>query len=187
MLSLGVPGDAVTAVLLGALVIQGLQPGPLLFKDHLDIVYSIFAGMMTANVLMFLVGVFGIRFFVKIISVDRTYLIPAIFLLSIVGSYAMRNSLFDVGLAIVFGVIGYFMQRYDFPASPILLSLILGPLAESSLRRALIVSQGDFSILFTRPISLTLIILAVASLITATIMQIRMEKKMLAAQESDPG
>ncbi len=187
MLSLGVPGDAVTAVLRGALVIQGLQPGPLLFKDHLDIVYSIFAGMMTANVLMFLVGVFGIRFFVKIISVDRTYLIPAIFLLSIVGSYAMRNSLFDVGLAIVFGLIGYFMQRYDYPASPILLSLILGPLAESSLRRALIVSQGDFSILFTRPISLTLIILAVASLITATIMQIRMEKKMLAAQESDPG
>lgn len=131
-----------TAVLLGALVIQGPQPGPLLFKDHIDIVYSIFAGMMTANFLMFLVGVFGIRFFVRIISIDRSILIPIIFLLSIVGSYSMRNSLFDVGLAIVFGIIGYFMQRYDFPASPILLSLILGPLAESGLRRALIVSQG---------------------------------------------
>lgn len=178
MLSLGVPGDAVTAVLLGALVIQGLQPGPLLFKDHIDVVYSIFAGMMTANVLMFLVGVFGIRFFVKIISIERSMLIPIIFLLSVVGAYSMRNSLFDVGLAVVFGVIGYFMQRYDFPASPILLSLILGPLAESSLRRALIVSQGDFSILFTRPISATLIALAVLSIITSAIRQVRLEKKM---------
>jgi putative tricarboxylic transport membrane protein len=182
MLSLGVPGDAVTAVLLGALVIQGLQPGPLLFKDHIDVVYSIFAGMMIANILMFLIGIFGIRFFVKIISVERSFLIPVIFLLSIVGAYSMRNSLFDVGLAIVFGLIGYFMQRYDFPASPILLSLILGPLAESSLRRALIVSQGDFTVLFTRPIAAALIILAVASLVTSAIRQIKLEKKMLAEQ-----
>ncbi len=180
MLSLGVPGDAVTAVLLGALVIQGLQPGPLLFKDHIDVVYTIFAGMMTANFLMFLVGIFGIRFFVKIISVERSFLIPVIFLLSIVGAYSMRNSLFDVGLAIVFGLIGYFMQRYDFPASPILLSLILGPLAESSLRRALIVSHGDFSVLFTRPIAAALILLAVASLVTSAIRQVKLEKKMLA-------
>ena len=180
MLSLGVPGDAVTAILLGALVIQGLQPGPLLFKDHIDIVYNIFAGMMMANFLMFLVGVVGIRFFVKIISVDRTILLPVIFILSLVGSYSMRNSLFDVGLAIFFGVLGYFMQRYEFPASPILLSLILGPLAESSLRRALIISQGDFSIIFTRPISLTLLSLAVISLITSAMRQIKMEKKALA-------
>jgi putative tricarboxylic transport membrane protein len=178
MLSLGVPGDAVTAVLLGALVIQGLRPGPLLFKDHIDIVYNIFAGMMLANILMFIVGLIGIRFFVRLISVDRTILIPIIFLLSLVGAYSMRNSLFDVGLAVVFGVIGYFMQRYDFPASPILLSLILGPLAESSLRRALIVSQGDFSILFTRPISAALLTLAVISIISSFMRQIKMERKM---------
>lgn len=180
MLSLGVPGDAVTAVLLGALVIQGLRPGPLLFKDHIDIVYSVFAGMMVANILMFLVGILGIRMFVKLISIDRNTLIPVIFLLSIVGSYSMRNSLFDVGLAIVFGVIGYFMQRYEFPASPILLSLILGPMAESSLRRALIVSQGDFSILFTRPISAALLILAVVSIVTSARKQVKLEKKIAA-------
>lgn len=185
MLSLGVPGDAVTAVLLGALVIQGLQPGPLLFKDHIDVVYSIFAGMMMANIFMFLVGTLGIRFFVRIISVERSILIPVIFLLSIVGAYSMRNSLFDVGLAVVFGIIGYFMQRYDFPVSPILLSLILGPLAESSLRRALIVSHGDFSILFTRPISATLIVIAVLSIITSAIRQVKLEKK-LAAQNGSP-
>ena len=141
--------------------------------------------MMLANVFMFLVGIFGIRFFVRIISIDRSILIPVIFLLSIVGSYAMRNSLFDVGLAVVFGIIGYFMQRYDFPASPILLSLILGPLAESSLRRALIVSQGDFSILFARPISAALIILAVLSIITSAVRQIKLEKK-AAAQANRP-
>lgn len=180
MLSLGVPGDAVTAVLLGAFVIQGLQPGPLLFKEHLDVVYNVFAGMMVANFLMFFVGIFGIKFFVRIISIDRSTLLPVIFLLSLVGAYSMRSSMFDVGLAIVFGVIGYFMQRYEFPVSPILLSLILGPLAESSLRRSLIVSQGDFSILVTRPISLTLIILAILSLITSAIRQMKLEKKALA-------
>jgi putative tricarboxylic transport membrane protein len=178
MLSLGVPGDAVTAVLLGALVIQGLRPGPLLFKDHIDVVYNVFAGMMVANILMFLAGIVGIRFFVKIISIDRRTLIPIIFLLSLVGSYSMRNSLFDVWLAIAFGVIGYFMQRYDFPASPILLSLILGPMAESNLRRAIIVSQGDYSILFTRPISAALLILAVLSVVTSAMRQMKLEKKL---------
>ncbi|MFZ5945340.1 MAG: tripartite tricarboxylate transporter permease [Bacillota bacterium] len=180
MLSLGVPGDAVTAVLLGAFVIQGLRPGPLLYRDHMDVVYSIFAGMMMANVVMFIVGLLGIKFFARIISVNRNVLLPIIFLLSIVGSYSMRNSLFDVWLALIFGVIGYFMQRYEFPASPILLALILGPMAESNLRRALIVSGGDYSVLFTRPISIILIILAVLSLITSLIRQLRYEKKMAA-------
>ncbi|MEW6623392.1 MAG: tripartite tricarboxylate transporter permease [Bacillota bacterium] len=178
MLSLGVPGDAVTAVLLGALVIQGLRPGPLLYKDHIDIVYTIFAGMMMANVVMFIVGFLGIRFFARIISINRNILLPVIFLLSIVGAYSMRNSLFDVWVAIIFGVIGYFMQRYEFPASPILLALILGPMAEGNLRRALIVSHGDPLILFTRPISAILLILAVLSIITSLIRQIKLEKKL---------
>ncbi|MDK2824469.1 MAG: putative tricarboxylic transport rane protein [Clostridia bacterium] len=177
MLSLGVPGDAVTAVLLGAFIIQGLRPGPLLYRDHMDVVYSVFAGMMMANVVMFIVGMLGIRIFARIISINRNILLPIIFLLSIVGSYSMRNSMFDVWLAIFFGVIGYFMQRYEFPASPILLALILGPMAESNLRRALIKSAGDFSILFTRPISAILLTLAVVSLISSLIRQMRFEKK----------
>lgn len=178
MLSLGVPGDAVTAVLLGAFIIQGLRPGPLLYRDHMDVVYSVFAGMMMANVVMFIVGMLGIRIFARIISINRNILLPIIFLLSIVGSYSMRNSMFDVWLAIFFGVIGYFMQKYEFPASPILLALILGPMAESNLRRALIKSAGDFSILFTRPISAILLTLAVVSLISSLIRQMGFEKKM---------
>ncbi|MFZ5966062.1 MAG: tripartite tricarboxylate transporter permease [Bacillota bacterium] len=178
LLSLGVPGDAVTAVLLGAFVIQGLRPGPLLYRDHMDVVYSVFAAMMVANVVMFLIGVMGVKFFAKVISIDRNILIPVIFLLSIVGSYAMRNSMFDVWLAVFFGIVGYFMQRYDFPASPILLALILGPMAESNLRRALVISKGDISMLFTRPISAVLITLAVASLVSSFIRQRKVEKKL---------
>lgn len=178
LLSLGVPGDAVTAVLLGAFIIQGLRPGPLLYRDHMDVVYSVFAAMMVANIVMFIVGSIGVRFFSKIISLDRNILIPIIFLLSIVGSYSMRNSLFDVWVAVFFGIVGYFMQRYDFPASPILLALILGPMAESNLRRALVVSKGDISILVTRPISAVLLILAAISIVSSFVKQKRMEKKL---------
>ncbi|SHI87679.1 putative tricarboxylic transport membrane protein [Geosporobacter subterraneus DSM 17957] len=184
LLSLGVPGDAVTAVLLGAFVIQGLRPGPLLYRDHMDVVYSVFAAMMVANIVMFIIGALGVKFFSKVITVDRNILIPVIFLLSIVGSYAMRNSIFDVWVAILFGILGYFMQRYDFPASPILLALILGPMAESNLRRALVISKGDISILFTRPISVILLGLAVVSLISSFVKQKRVEKR-LAQEESE--
>jgi putative tricarboxylic transport membrane protein len=187
MLSLGVPGDAVTAVLLGAFIIQGVQPGPLLYRDHIDLVYTIFASMLMANVAMFLVGLVGIRFFIRIISIDRNVLIPIIFILSMVGSFSMRNSVFDMGVTIFFGLVAYFMQKYDYPASPVLLALILGPLAESSLRRSLIVSQGDPTIFFTRPICVTLLALAFLSLATSTIRQIRYEKKQRLLEEQGEG
>ncbi|HHV58310.1 MAG TPA: C4-dicarboxylate ABC transporter permease [Firmicutes bacterium] len=173
MLSLGVPGDAVTAVLLGALILQGLQPGPMLFREHLDLVYGIFAGMILANLVMFLVGMFGARYVAQIINVDRRILLPVIFLLSIVGSFAMRNSLFDVWLALGFGILGYLMSKYNFPASPILLALILGPMAESNLRRTLIMSQGDWRVFGTRPISLVMLGLALVSVVTTLIKEQR--------------
>ena len=177
LLSLGVPGDAVTAIVLGAFIMHGIQPGPLLYRDHIEVVYSIFAGLMVANIVMLTCGLLGIRIFAKIISINRNILLPVIFVLAIVGSYSMRNSLFDVWFALIFGIIGYFMQRYDFPASPILLALILGPMAESNLRRALIVSGGDFSVFVTRPISAILLTLAVLSLITSMIRQNKLKKK----------
>lgn len=178
MLSLGVPGDAVTAVLLGAFIMQGLRPGPLLYRDHMDVVYSVFAAMMVANVAMFIVGTLGVKFFAKLITIKRNILIPIIFVLSLVGAYSMRNSIFDLWIAIFFGVLGYFLQKYDFPVSPILLSLILGPMAEASLRRAIVISRGDFSVLITRPISAGLLILAVLSIVSSVIKQQRLNKKM---------
>ena len=167
MLTLGVPGDAVTAVLLGALTIHGLQPGPMLFRDHLDVVYPIFAGMILAQFMLLLVGLSGARLFASIINVDRRILTPVIFFLCVVGSYSMRFSFFDVGLALGIGIVAYFMEYYDYPVSPILLALILGPMAEQNLRRSLIISHGNPLVFFTRPISATLIAVAIFMMISS--------------------
>jgi putative tricarboxylic transport membrane protein len=167
MLTLGIPGDAVTAVLLGALTIHGLQPGPILFRDHLDVIYPIFAGMIMAQFILLIVGLSGARVFARMINVDRRILTPVIFFLCVVGSYAMRFSFFDVGLSLIIGVIAYFMEYYGYPASPILLALILGPMAEQNLRRSLIISHGDPLIFFQRPISAAFIIVALFVIITS--------------------
>ena len=182
LLSLGVPGDAVTAVLLGAFVIQGLQPGPMLYKEHMDIVYQIFASMMLAQFAMQFIGMAGIQLFARVIMVDRAILTPAIFVLSCVGAFAMRGNVFDVYCTLFFGILGYVMMRYDYPLSPILLALILGPMAEANLRRALVISNGDFNILFSRPIAGGLMILAVISLVLAIRGHKKVEAK-LAEQE----
>lgn len=161
MLTLGVPGDAVTAVLLGALTIHGFQPGPLLFRDHLEIVYPIFAGMILCQVVLLIVGLSGARLFSKLINIDMKVLTPIIFLLCIVGAYSMRFSFFDVGLALSIGVLAYFMGKAKFPVSPILLALILGPIIEQNMRRGLMLSHDDPTIFITRPISAVFLILAV--------------------------
>ncbi len=176
MLSLGVPGDAVTAILLGAFFIQGIQPGPMLYVEDLGTVYSVFSSMLVANIAMLIVGLIGIRFFTKAITVRKSILLPTIFVLSIVGAYSMRNNMFDVWLALSFGVIGYFLHRYRFPISPILLALILGPMAEANLRRALIIADNSLIDIISRPITAIFLILAVASLITSLLRQKRIKE-----------
>ncbi len=178
LLSLGVPGDSVTAVILGAFIIQGLQPGPLLYKEHLDVVYNVFSSMIVANIAMLIVGIVGIRFFVKVISIDKTILLPIIFVLSAVGSYAMRGNIFDIWLTLTFGLVGFLLQRYGFPLSPILLALILGPMAESNLRRSLVMSNGHWSIIVSRPISVVLLVLALVSIGISVWNHKRIEEKL---------
>jgi putative tricarboxylic transport membrane protein len=164
LLTLGIPGDSVTAILLGALMMQGLQPGPLLFKEQGSLVYAIFIGLFVANVVMLILGLAGIRIFTKIVSIPSYILTPIIFVLCIVGSYAINNSFFDVKVMFISGIIGYFMNKLEFPASPIILALILGPMAEVNLRRGLVMSNGNASVFFTSPISLVFIILAITTL-----------------------
>lgn len=176
MLTLGVPGDSVAAIMIGALTIQGLQPGPLLFKEHATLVYTIFLGFLVANLIMGLMGFSCLRFFTKILSIPRTILVPIIFLLCIVGSYAINNSLFDVGVMMVAGIVGYFMDKINMPTSPAVLGLILGPLAESNLRRALIMSGGNVGIFFQSPISIFFIVLIAITLLTPIFLNIK-EKK----------
>ncbi len=167
MLTLGIPGDAVTAVLMGALTIHNLQPGPMLFKDNPEIVYPIFAGVILSQFVMLIVGFGGAHLFARLINIDRRVLTPIIFLLCVIGSYSMRFSFFDVGVSLIIGILAYFMNYYGFPCSPILLAIILGPMVEQNLRRSLLISHGDPLIFITRPISATFIIIGLLIIITS--------------------
>lgn len=177
LLTLGIPGDAVTAVMLGALMVQGLQPGPLLFKNNGDLVYTLFIGMIICYVIMLLMGLFAARYFARVVEIPKEILTPIILVLCIVGSYAINNSFFDVIIMAVAGVIGYFMQKYDFPASPIVLALILGPMAESQFRRALALSNGSYDIFYTRPIPLVLLLLSAITLLTPIVKAVWQQRK----------
>ena len=140
---------------------------PLLFRDHLDIIYPIFAGMIMAQFVLLAVGLSGARIFARIINIDRKILTPIIFFLCVVGSYSMQFSFFDVGLSLIIGIIAYFMEYYGYPTAPILLALILGPMAEQNLRRSLVISHGNPLIFFTRPICIFFLIAAVFTMITS--------------------
>ncbi|OOB78151.1 MAG: C4-dicarboxylate ABC transporter permease [Epulopiscium sp. Nele67-Bin002] len=164
MLTLGIPGDATAAIMIGALTIQGLQPGPLLFTDNAVLVYTIFAGLFLANVVMLILGLSGIRLFVKVLAIPKTILTPMIMILCVVGSYAINMNLFDVGVMVACGIIGYFLHKLEVPASPIVLALILGPLAESNFRRALLMSGGSISTFISTPISIFFCFMSVITL-----------------------
>lgn len=164
MMTLGVPGDAVTAVMLNGLIIQGLQPGPQLMRERPDVVYPIFIFMLLAYAFTFIVGLSLARYIAQVVMVDRAILMPVICALSVIGAYAIRYSGFDVAIAIGFGVIGFWMRRFGFPASPIVLALILGPMAESNLRRALMLPEASVMMFFSRPISALLLLLAIGSI-----------------------
>ena len=164
MLTLGVPGDAVTAIMIGALTIQGLTPGPMLFTTNKVLVYTIFLGMFIANTLMCICGFAGIRVFSKVLSVPKTILTPIIFALCIIGSFAMKNSLFDVWVMLIAGVIGYFLSKAKVPTSPAILGLILGPMAEKNFRTALLKSGGNPTVFFSTVICWFFILLIAGSL-----------------------
>lgn len=161
LLTLGIPGDVGAALLLGAFMIQGLHPGPLLFKNNLDIIYGIFMALLFANFVNFIAGRLYIRVANKVASVPPKYIFPAILLFCVVGAYGFNQSIFDVILMLVFGVIGYLLRKNNFPVAPLLIAFILEPILESSFRQSLLISQGSLMIFITHPISLTFVILSV--------------------------
>ncbi len=163
LLTLGIPGSAATAVLIGALMLHGLTPGPELFKSNASIVYGLFASLFFAYAAMFVLGYLGNQLWIKIIALPKELLYPGILAIAFIGSYSVNNSLFDVWSCLGFGVLGWLLRRYNFPTAPVILGLILGFLAETNFRRALL--MGDAAIFFTRPVSLILLILALLSLL----------------------
>ena len=169
MMALGLPGDAVTAILIGAFIIYGVQPGPIMFRDHASFVYMVITLMMLANVAFLAVGFFFSKVLTKFLSLPQSFIWSTIIILSLVGSYAINNSAFDLMIVFLSGVLGFIFRLLDVPLGPIVLALILGPMAEANMRRALILSGGSFTTFFTRPISLILLILSAASLLTSVI------------------
>ncbi len=170
MLTLGIPGDAVTAVFIGALFIHGLNPGPLLLVEKPDMFWFTVGNLTLANIFLLIFGLTGIKLFSKIVECPKGILIPMIFLLSIVGSYAINNSLADIWWMLGFGVLGYFMKLYGYQVGPVILGVILSRLMDENWRRAIISDREDlslfFSNLFSSPLSITLfsvIILILAS------------------------
>lgn len=177
LLTFGIPGDSVTAVLLGSLLIHGLRPGRALFEQQSTLVSLIFASMLASNVLMLFGGIFLSHFYAKILSLRDHYLVPIIAVLSFVGAYSIRSSLFDVGLMLVCGVTGYLLTKTGYSTVPLVLGIILGPTAEMNFRRSLLVSGGSLAIFFTRPISLLLLIIAMAFLASSLVQKARDSSK----------
>jgi putative tricarboxylic transport membrane protein len=150
MLTLGIPGSPTTAILLGGMVIWGLEPGPRLFVDHSEFVWGLIASLYAANLFTVLINIAFIPVFIKVLKTPFTILAPVIFVLCLIGGYAPTQDLHDVWLMIVFGIVGYLMRKLDYPLAPAVLAIVLGPLAEPALRQSLIISNGEFSIFFTR-------------------------------------
>lgn len=164
MLTLGIPGDIVAAVIMGAFLIQGFIPGPLLFTQHADMMYAIFIGFFICDIVYFIVGSIFMDYAAYLSKVPRDTLFPIVFLFCIVGSYAISNSLFDVGILIFFGAFGYYMQRFGFAVAPFLIAFLLAPIGETAARQAMLISSGDLSIFFTKPISLVFFIVTLLTI-----------------------
>ena len=176
LLSLGVPGDSVTAILLGAFIMNG-QPGPMMYISELPTVYKVFAALMLANLAMLVVGCLGVRFFAKIVSVEKKMLYPIILVISLLGAFSINKNVFDVGVCVVFGVIGWLMNKYEFPLSPILLALILGPMCEKNFVRYMNIQRGNFFAIFTSPIAMVFLIVAVATILFSIYNQSKINKR----------
>lgn len=163
MMTLGVPGSGTTAVLLGAFMMYGVQPGPLLFQEQPRLAWGVIASMYIGNVMLVVLNTLFIPTFVRIMKIPSTLLLPVILVLSIVGAYSLQNSMVDVWIMIAAGIGGYLIKKYKYPATTLILGLVLGPLAEVNFVRSLSISQGELSVFFTRPISLVLLLIGIAS------------------------
>lgn len=176
LLTLGIPGTGTTAVLMGALIMYNVQPGPLLFEDHPNIAWGLIASMFIGNVMLLILNMPLVKVFAKLIETPPKYLIPMIVAISVFGVYAVRVSVFDLVLLLICGLVGYFLAKNDFPMAPLVLGLVLGPMIENNLRRALTTSNGDFSIFIEKPVSLVFLIIAVLWITVPLIMKMRGKK-----------
>lgn len=165
LLSLGVPGDMVTAILVGAFLMQGLTPGPTLFKNNLPLVYGIMISLLAINVFMYIQGRYFVKLFAQVNRIPMQAMIPVLFVLCVVGVFVANNSMFDVKMILIFGALSYVAGKLKLPVTPLLLGIVLGPMAEQNFRRALSLSKGSLMIFVTKPISLFFLILVAVTIV----------------------
>ena len=158
----GIPGDTITAVVLGAMLMYGLKPGPLVFQGNRFLINQIFSIAFVSQFFLLIIGFLGIKAYTKMFKFPKSIVLSGIILFSIVGSYALRNSIFDVSLVLIFGVLGFFMEKVEIPLAPFILGLILGPMIEDNLRVGMVKTDGSFLPFLTRPISLILFIVLIS-------------------------
>jgi putative tricarboxylic transport membrane protein len=164
LLTLGIPGSAAAAVLIGAFTIHGLQPGPLLFVKEPGLMYGLFASLLAGNIVMLAMGLLGTQIWAKVLLVPKNVLTPIVLAITLFAGYAESNSLFSIWLALIFGVIGYILRKFEFPVAPTVLAMVLGRMIEVSFRRSMILSEGSLSIFVVRPIALAMFLLAILSI-----------------------
>ncbi|MDE2759187.1 MAG: tripartite tricarboxylate transporter permease [Paracoccaceae bacterium] len=152
LLALGIPGDIITAIILGAFMIHGLRPGPIMFQENLGIIYALFIGIMFSSIYLFIVGKISIRFISKIANIPHRILFPIVLVFCVFGAFAVNNTLFDVFVMVLMGFVGFGLLKLKIPPAPFLIAFILGPLLEDNFRQSLLLSRGDWSIFFASPI-----------------------------------
>lgn len=174
LLTLGIPGSASTAVLIGALMIHELRPGPELFAKQPELVYTLFSSLFVANMVLYFLGTWGSRLWIKVARIPKTVLYPLIFAFAMVGSFAVRSSVFDVGVCLGFGALGWILKKFHYPLSPIVLGLVLGALIETNLQMTLI--MGGPQLLYTRPLSAALLAIAGAMLLAPVFPELKRKR-----------
>lgn len=182
LLTLGIPGSGTTAILMGALIMYNIQPGPLLFDEHPQVAWGLIASMFIGNLMLLILNMPLVKVFAKIIETPPKYLIPIIVAISVFGVYAVQVTTFDLMLLLACGVAGYFLARNDFPLAPLVLGLVLGPMIENNMRRALTASNGDFIVFMQKPVSAIFLIAAFLWIVIPLILKMR-GRKVLVSEE----
>lgn len=173
LLTLGIPGSGTTAILMGALIMYNVQPGPLLFAEHPQVAWGLIASMFIGNVILLVLNMPLVRIFAKIISTPAKYLLPIIIAISVFGVFSVQNSIFDLWVLFAAGIISYFLVKNDFPLAPVLLGLVLGPMMENNMRNALVRSSGDWMTFVERPLSCVLLVISAAWILVPLLLKLR--------------
>ncbi len=185
LLTLGIPANAVMAMLLGALIIYGMQPGPMLIKNHPDLFWGAVTSMYIGNIMLLVLNLPLIGVWVKILKIPYPVLFPLILLFCLIGVYSLNNNVGEIGLMLVFGAIGYLMKKFNYEAAPLVLALVLGPMMENALRQSLIMSNGSVAVFVTRPISLGIVIVVLVLLILPLLPWVKKKRRAVEEMSED--